>query len=91
MKINCIRYNKINNINSFNNVNQRVAFKGISLGDFNSGDQFDYVNSEIGEDDDVAKKFEERLKNIKNACAQKKNQVTGFFKKRKKAKNTKRN
>ncbi len=86
MKINCIRYNKINNINSFNNVNQRVAFKGISLGDFNSGDQFDYVNSEIGEDDDVAKKFEERLKNIKNACAQKKKQVTGFFKKRKIAK-----
>ena len=86
MKINYNRYNKINHTNSFNNINQRVVFKGISLGDFNSGDQFDYANNEVGEDKDIAKKFEMSLKNIKDACTQKKNQVKGFFKKKKKAK-----
>ena len=86
MKINYNRYNKINHTNSFNNINQRVVFKGISLGDFNSGDQFDYANNEVGKDEDIAKKFEMSLKNIKDACTQKKNQVKGFFKKKKKAK-----
>lgn len=86
MKISYNRYNKINHTNSFNNTNQKVVFKGISLGDFNSGDQFEYANSGISENDDIAKKFEERLKNIKDTCSQKKKQVTGFFKKRKIAK-----
>ena len=83
MKINYNRYNKINHTNSFNNINQRVVFKGISLGDFNSGDQFDYANNEVGKDEDIAKKFEISLKNIKDACKQKKEEVTGFFKKKK--------
>lgn len=69
-----------------NAINRKIAFRGVSLGDFNGTDRFDYTNSEVGEDEDVAKKFETSLKNIKDACAQKKKQVTGFFKKKKKAK-----
>lgn len=80
-----IDYNKISTYSYFNN-NCKISFRGVSLGDFNSSDYFDYTNSEIGEDEDIAKKFEISLKNIKDVCVQKKNQVTGFFKKKKKAK-----
>lgn len=68
-----------------NAIDRKIAFRGVSLGDFDGTDRFDYTNIEIDKDEDIAKKFETSLKNIKDACAQKKKQVTGFFKKKKKA------
>lgn len=67
-----------------NAIDRKIAFRGVSLGDFDGTDRFDYTNIEIDKDEDIAKKFETSLKNIKDACAQKKKQVTGFFKKKKK-------
>lgn len=60
-----------------------VSFRGVSLEDFNTDDNFDYANSKTGGDEDIAKKFEISLKNIKDTCKQKKEEVTGFFKKKK--------
>ena len=34
-----------------------VSFRGVSLEDFNTDDNFDYANSKAGGDEDIAKKI----------------------------------
>ena len=62
-------------------------FRGVSSGNFNGEDTFEYASDDDNDkkDQDIAKKFETSLKNIKDTCAEKKKQVKGFFKKKKKA------
>ena len=65
-----------------------ITFGSISTDDFTLADSFEYIEntSDEEQDEDIAKKFEISLKNIKDACEEKKRQVSGFFKEKKKAK-----
>lgn len=64
-------------------LNSNISFRGVSLGDFEDKEKSDVFDNDSYDGYDITKKFEEGLAAIKLAAKQQRENVYGFFKRRK--------